>query len=625
VTYDPVLRVEAAWGCTPFTDVVDADFEELAPNFRGGTWGRGGRPSPIDVYGARQAALEFYDVDRTLDPLNSSSPLNGMLVPDVPIRVIAEYDGDDYPLWFGYVDDYDTLFHVAVGEVTIPSTDALRVLAGITLSGTVYEREVLQDDPVGYWPLNEPSGLVANDRSGNGWNATYNLPDIRRDADGLRDFSGAASFSGAQDSHVRGTYTPLITAYPVSLECIFRFDERSATETRGGLISFVGDDGFQLSFYDSTAGTPAGWIEATVWIGGVGYEVHTPFGLDGMRRVAVGETVHVVAVLEADGGPCWIYINGQLVASTHGSPSFTHLPSRLQFGALGGRDGHASTVSDVAVYDTALSSDRVAAHYAAIRGGWDGDTTGGRIIRILDDIGWPAGLRDIDTGEFVLGPMDFAGKSALDLIRSVVQSEGGRFFQAPDGALTFHDATRAYSETVETTSQITFTDLTSGVTYERGIQFRKSFRDVIDQMTVTREGGTPQTVGATTPVHARTLSTVHRDDRDAHQLAGRIHNRHQTPVTRVGAWSTQPQVDGRSHWVALLTAELGHRVTVDGTPLNTGSPLSIEQNLDSIDFDVKADPGTFRMTFTGQPADPNIGLYFTIGVAGLGIGDGLMR
>lgn len=46
-----------------------------------------------------------------------------------------------------------------------------RMLSGA--QGLTYAQVVLQDGPVAFWPLDETSGTVANDLSGNGYNGTY--------------------------------------------------------------------------------------------------------------------------------------------------------------------------------------------------------------------------------------------------------------------------------------------------------------------------------------------------------------------------------------------------------------------------------------------------------------------
>lgn len=65
------------------------------------------------------------------------------------------------------------------------------------------------------------------------------------------------------------------------------------------------------------------------------------------------------------------------------------------------------------------------------------ESTGTRIGNVLDDIGWPAADRDIDTGDTIIVGETFANASVMGHFLDVQQSEMGRLYMAGNGAVTF--------------------------------------------------------------------------------------------------------------------------------------------------------------------------------------------
>lgn len=79
----------------------------------------------------------------------------------------------------------------------------------------------------------------------------------------------------------------------------------------------------------------------------------------------------------------------------------------------------------------------------------DAERSGARIAALLDEAGWPAALRDIDTGRVILtelGEYDpdvdatvATSINTLHAIRDAVEAEQGQIYIAPDGTFTFRD------------------------------------------------------------------------------------------------------------------------------------------------------------------------------------------
>lgn len=67
------------------------------------------------------------------------------------------------------------------------------------------------------------------------------------------------------------------------------------------------------------------------------------------------------------------------------------------------------------------------------------ELTGARINALLDELGWPAALRSIDTGQSLVQAQTLTDANVLSHIQDVAASESGQFFIATDGVATFFD------------------------------------------------------------------------------------------------------------------------------------------------------------------------------------------
>lgn len=99
--------------------------------------------------------------------------------------------------------------------------------------------------------------------------------------------------------------------------------------------------------------------------------------------------------------------------------------------------GRETTV-ELPLYDlaTTIAADSVTtlAHLSGA-----GETTGARIGRVLDVIGVPAALRDIDTGRSNLPAFIQQNTAALAYISRIARTEFGRAFVSRDGRFTFRE------------------------------------------------------------------------------------------------------------------------------------------------------------------------------------------
>jgi hypothetical protein len=89
---------------------------------------------------------------------------------------------------------------------------------------------------------------------------------------------------------------------------------------------------------------------------------------------------------------------------------------------------------------------------------WGGEKSGARINRILDAMGWPTSLRDIDVGNTVM-PAAVFGDNALRLSQDVAIAEGGLLFtSAQTGSITLYDRNRILNAPRSLSVQAIFDD-----------------------------------------------------------------------------------------------------------------------------------------------------------------------
>ena len=109
---------------------------------------RRGRIRLLSEFEAGTASVTIIDTNGDFNPSNPSSPYYGDLVPLRKILIEADYNGNTYVLFTGYITNYDTGFRIGSDEfsrVTFRCVDALRLFttaqittvtgAGVQLSG----------------------------------------------------------------------------------------------------------------------------------------------------------------------------------------------------------------------------------------------------------------------------------------------------------------------------------------------------------------------------------------------------------------------------------------------------------------------------------------------------------
>jgi hypothetical protein len=129
-----------------------------------------------------------------------------------------------------------------------------------------------------------------------------------------------------------------------------------------------------------------------------------------------------------------------------------------------------------------------------VTGGTAGQTTGQRITAILDTIGFPSSMRDIDTGSTTVQADPGTSRTSLQAIVNMEFSEQGGFYIKPSGDVAFID--RASIQAKSGVNPTFFSNDGTGISY-RNIVTALDDKLIINSTSVTRAGGTAQTASNT--------------------------------------------------------------------------------------------------------------------------------
>lgn len=218
--------------------------------------------------------------------------------------------------------------------------------------GTTYQATVLSDSPIAYFRLGEASGTTAADSSGNkrdgGYLGTvaYGQPSLMQSdsSNTAIGFNGTNTAVAASSTAFDFTNGMTVEAWikPISLPTSGNY--ASVITKNGGPYSLL-LSGSQVLFMTSSGGS---WR----------------FCISPAGSITVGQTYYIVATY--DGSTEKLYINGQQVCSIAATGTIDKVSSAL---VIGSWDTTVlffnGTTDEAALYNSALTSIRIQAHYQA--------------------------------------------------------------------------------------------------------------------------------------------------------------------------------------------------------------------------------------------------------------------
>jgi hypothetical protein len=140
---------------------------------------------------------------------------------------------------------------------------------------------------------------------------------------------------------------------------------------------------------------------------------------------------------------------------------------------------------------TAVDAFRLAqnAQISTVTDSGAGQLSGTRVNKILDQIGWPASMRDIDAGQTTLQADPGSPRTALEAMQTVELSEYGSLYVDANGEFVFQD--RAFTTSSVNGTPVVFNDDGTGLSYFNAVWL---LNDVLiyNSAQITRTGGTTQ-------------------------------------------------------------------------------------------------------------------------------------
>jgi hypothetical protein len=212
------------------------------------------------------------------------------------------------------------------------------------------------------------------------------------------------------------------------------------------------------------------------------------------------------------------------------------------------------------------------------------EKSGERVLKILNrsEVAWPTGKRDVEEGRRTLQADTVAeNTNVLQYLQLIASTETGQIFISKDGVFVFQD--RIVGPPVFDT--LVFSDgtiaVSSGVTYVNysNIEVVYGSENLYNRITVTREGGLPQTadsVNSQAIYGVQTLSLdglLLVDDQEALDLANYLLGVYDEPDLRISSVEVNLHDKTPEQQGQLLSIELQDVYKVVFTPNGIGDPF----------------------------------------------------
>ncbi len=219
-------------------------------------------------------------------------------------------------------------------------------------SSSLYDGVVLADNPLGYWRLGETGGPTAADSSGNGWHGAYlGAPVFGRTGALTRNPDTSVSLTGTNAGVSAPDRHDFVGTAPFSVEAWVRPQNLGASSDYKTIVRKYGSGGGYWFWVNSIEGFGFQRMSST-----------------GSSKVAAGPSttgvwLHLVATF--DGAALRLYVNGAPRGSAGSAFALSDTTATVDIGIHNSLPGNSMNgdLDDVAIYGTALSAARVAAHY----------------------------------------------------------------------------------------------------------------------------------------------------------------------------------------------------------------------------------------------------------------------
>lgn len=321
-----------------------------------------------------------------------------------------------------------------------------------------YQQEVMKDSPAVYYRLGELEGSIAYDSSGNEKHLSYPESGVTKGANGLVAGNNKAALFNGSSRAKENNYNPVgKTAITLEAWC-----KASVLNRSHNMVFNIGTRGHYIS------------------LGYYGENTYTLFSIrvsEIQKRLycynkvmSVDEVYHIVATWES-GDYQKVYINGVEIGRSESivEGTLTHSPG-VELAAYVNSYFFNGTLDEVAVYETALSPERVAAHY---RAGKIGEAP---VINFIESVSDGAVFIDSSTGTLII-PLSV--EDAVKLLDSseiadrVYIFEVSDFFSVNDSSTRVAKVVVAVSDKFKPQDASTISNLSDAIKSVVKLKFRK--------------------------------------------------------------------------------------------------------------------------------------------------------
>jgi hypothetical protein len=245
------------------------------------------------------------------------------------------------------------------------------------------------------------------------------------------------------------------------------------------------------------------------------------------------------------------------------------------------------------------------------------DLPGVRIRTILDAVGWPDNLRNIDEGITYLAPQD-ATKTPIEMLQEAAQADSGLIYVDADGTLIFDDRNSIITEprcinvqsVYDTTVVAGKKFVDTSIVYDDSLIYNIVR---IDRKVTTAAGGEaltgttvvvsnaesvslygPRTLSIEVPIVSEVGSDTSYGQSQATNLALFLASQYANPELRPEEIKFNPQGDPAVLFPDLLSRKIRDRVTVKFNVTGGGSAIERDCFVESVAHTIT--PGTWNVT-----------------------------
>ena len=254
------------------------------------------------------------------------------------------------------------------------------------------------------------------------------------------------------------------------------------------------------------------------------------------------------------------------------------------------------------------------ANVTSITGATAGQDSGTRVNKILDQIQWPNGMREVATGgtETTLQADPGTSRTALQALKMVEFSELGAFYMDGEGDAVFKS--RAYLNGKSGQNPTTFANDGTGIPY-KNIVFAFDDKLIINQANITNVGGSMQSVSNTNsittyfPHSFSTTQVLTQTDADALNIARNYVATRAFTTIRIDAMVLDLSVLDSTGIQAALSLDYFDtaKITNVGQTTSTGGESTITKTLQIVGMAYDITPNTFYTTYT--TSEPIVGSF----------------